>query len=52
MGASLGAKQIPEHWIKPLNDKLYSAVIGFHPIAISECQSHLSRDFGIHRQKV
>ncbi|CAN7350193.1 ADP-ribosylglycohydrolase family protein [Paenibacillus sp. LjRoot153] len=37
MGASLGAKQIPEHWIKPLNDTLYSAVIGFHPIAISEC---------------
>ncbi|MDU0202155.1 ADP-ribosylglycohydrolase family protein [Paenibacillus sp. MAH-36] len=37
MGASLGAKQLPAHWVKPLNDTLYSAVIGFHPIAISEC---------------
>ncbi|WP_435171319.1 ADP-ribosylglycohydrolase family protein [Paenibacillus glycanilyticus] len=37
MGASLGAKQLPAHWVEPLHDTLYSAVIGFHPIAISEC---------------
>lgn len=37
MGASLGAQRLPEHWVKPLNDTLYSEVIGFHPIAISEC---------------
>ncbi|WNR43134.1 ADP-ribosylglycohydrolase family protein [Paenibacillus roseipurpureus] len=37
MGASLGAKSLPSHWVEPLHDTLYSAVIGFHPIAISEC---------------
>ncbi|MFC4776226.1 ADP-ribosylglycohydrolase family protein [Paenibacillus sp. GCM10023252] len=37
MGAALGSKALPEHWVKPLNDQLYSAVTGFHPIAISEC---------------
>lgn len=37
MGALLGAKALPEHWVKPLNDTLHSAVIGFDPIAISEC---------------
>ncbi|MBU3113290.1 ADP-ribosylglycohydrolase family protein [Clostridium lacusfryxellense] len=37
MGALVGAKNIPEKWSKPLNDTLYSAILGFHPIAISEC---------------
>jgi ADP-ribosylglycohydrolase len=37
MGAMLGANQLPPHWIKPLNDTLYSEVYGFHPITISEC---------------
>ncbi|CAM3127780.1 ADP-ribosylglycohydrolase family protein [Paenibacillus lupini] len=37
MGASLGAKHLPSHWVEPLHDTLYSAVIGFHPITISEC---------------
>jgi len=37
MGAFVGAKNIPEKWSKPLNDTLYSAIPGFHPIAISEC---------------
>lgn len=37
MGAALGARKLPEHWTKPLNDTIYSAVIGYHPIAISEC---------------
>lgn len=37
LGATLGAKKLPDHWVKPLHDTLYSAVTGFHPIAISEC---------------
>ena len=37
MGAMYGAKAIPEHWTKPLNDTLYSFIPGFHPITISEC---------------
>lgn len=37
LGAKLGAKRIPEKWAAPLNDTLYSEVIDFHPIAISEC---------------
>ena len=37
MGAKLGAGKIPERWKAPLHDTLYSAVPGFHPIAISEC---------------
>lgn len=37
MGAIIGAKNIPEKWSKPLNDTLYSAIPGFHPIAISRC---------------
>jgi ADP-ribosylglycohydrolase len=37
MGAIVGAKNIPEKWSKPLNDTLYSAIPGFHPIAISKC---------------
>jgi len=37
MGAKVGAKHIPDHWSKPLNDTLYSAIPDFHPIKISEC---------------
>ncbi|MBC7766309.1 MAG: ADP-ribosylglycohydrolase family protein [Hyphomonadaceae bacterium] len=37
MGAKLGTKGIPDTFAKPLNDKLYSAIPEFHPIAISEC---------------
>ncbi len=37
VGAMNGAKAIPEHWKKPLNDTMYSFVPGFHPIAVSEC---------------
>ncbi|WP_298840223.1 hypothetical protein [Clostridium sp.] len=37
MGALVGEKNIPKKWSKPLNDTLYSAIPGFHPIAISEC---------------
>jgi len=36
-GAMLGARQLPGKWTKPLNDKLMSGIIGYHPIAISEC---------------
>jgi ADP-ribosylglycohydrolase len=41
MGALLGAKALPEKWIKPLNDTLYSAVVDFHPIKISECADRM-----------
>lgn len=37
MGAALGANKLPEHWTTKLNDTIYSGVIGYHPIAISEC---------------
>lgn len=37
MGAMLGASQLPEKWVKPFNDTLYSEINGFHPIRISEC---------------
>lgn len=37
LGAKLGAGRIPATWTEPLNDTLYSEVIDFHPIAISEC---------------
>jgi ADP-ribosylglycohydrolase len=37
MGAVVGVVNIPDKWVKPLNDTLYSEVHGFHPISISEC---------------
>ena len=37
LGAKLGAQAIPAHWTEPLHDTLYSAIPGFHPIAIREC---------------
>ncbi len=36
-GAVYGFKAIPRKWTGPLNDTLYAAIPGFHPIAISEC---------------
>jgi hypothetical protein len=36
-GAMLGAKRLPTKWIKPLNDTVYGNIVGYHPIAISEC---------------
>lgn len=41
MGAFLGAAALPEKWIRPLNDTLYSAVVDFHPIKISECADRM-----------
>ncbi|XHR28469.1 MAG: ADP-ribosylglycohydrolase family protein [Chthoniobacteraceae bacterium] len=37
VGAIAGAKQVPSHWAARLNDTLNSEIIGYHPIAISEC---------------
>jgi ADP-ribosylglycohydrolase len=37
LGAKLGASAIADYWKDPLNDTLYSAVPGFHPISILEC---------------
>jgi len=47
-GAMYGAKALPQKWIEPLNDTLYSAIPDFHPIAISECakrSTKLALDF-------
>ena len=35
-GTMLGAKRLPAKWIKPLNDTIYCALPGYHPIAVSE----------------
>ncbi len=37
VGAVCGAKNAPKHWVGRLNDTLNSFVVGYHPIAISEC---------------
>ncbi|MCC5829753.1 MAG: ADP-ribosylglycohydrolase family protein [Phycisphaeraceae bacterium] len=36
VGAAVGAGRLPERWIGPLNDQLYSAILEYHPIPISE----------------
>ena len=36
-GAMLGAKRLPAKWIAPLRDTFYGQIIGYHPIAVSEC---------------
>lgn len=36
-GAMHGAKKIPAKWKDRFNDKLYSQIFDYHPIAISEC---------------
>jgi len=46
MGAKVGAKNIPDHWSKPLNDTLYSAIPDFHPIKISVCAE---RSYGVYK---
>lgn len=35
-GAMLGARQLPGKWIDRLNDTIYCALPGYHPIAVSE----------------
>ncbi|MBP5231129.1 MAG: ADP-ribosylglycohydrolase family protein [Clostridia bacterium] len=37
MGAILGADALPDKWIAPLHDTLYSAIPDFHPVSISSC---------------
>jgi ADP-ribosylglycohydrolase len=37
VGAMTGARNAPQHWTARLNDTLNSEIIGYHPIAISEC---------------
>jgi len=37
LGAMTGAKRLPEHWTGRLHDTLRSEVVGYDPIAISEC---------------
>ncbi len=37
VGAICGARRAPAHWTARLNDTLNSHVVGYHPIAISEC---------------
>jgi len=37
IGAMRGADALPGHWTDRLHDTLYSAIVGYHPIAISEC---------------
>lgn len=37
VGAISGARLAPSHWTARLNDTLNSEIIGYHPIAISEC---------------
>lgn len=37
VGAIAGARNIPSHWSRRLNDTLNSNIPGYHPIAISEC---------------
>lgn len=36
-GAMLGARRLPEKWITPLRDTLRGQVVGYDPIAVSEC---------------
>ncbi len=36
-GAMIGAAKLPQHWVARLNDTLYSQIIDYHPIAISQC---------------
>jgi len=36
LGALLGAKKIPEKWIDPINDTLYTGVQGYNKVKISD----------------
>ncbi len=37
MGAKRGAAALPAAWTARLRDTLYAEIVGFHPIAITEC---------------
>lgn len=37
VGAMTGARRAPAHWTARLNDTLHAEMVGYHPIAISEC---------------
>lgn len=43
VGAIAGAQNAPAHWTARLNDTLMSYVVGYHPIAISECAARSAR---------
>ncbi|HEY5561406.1 MAG TPA: ADP-ribosylglycohydrolase family protein [Clostridiaceae bacterium] len=45
MGAMVGASKIPQKWTAPLNDTLFSDIIDFHPIKISECAERSYKTF-------
>lgn len=36
MGAILDARRLPEKWVKPIDDKIESAILGFHDSRISD----------------
>jgi len=40
VGAISGAANAPGHWVGRFNDTLKSGVVGYDPIAISECAQH------------
>ncbi len=43
MGALLSVEGIPGYLTEPLNDTLYSSIVGFHPISIKECAERTYR---------
>lgn len=48
IGALRGSGEIPEYLSRPLNDTLYSSVVGFHPAGIKECAE---RSFNLFMEK-
>ncbi|WP_145335083.1 ADP-ribosylglycohydrolase family protein [Paenibacillus xylanexedens] len=52
MGARLGAAQLPDSWISPLNDTLYADLVGFDPVSISSCAERSYQVFLKLRDKV
>jgi hypothetical protein len=46
VGAIAGAKRAPQHWTARLNDTLKSSVVGYDPIALSEC-AHRSLEIAL-----
>lgn len=47
MGALVGAKNIPDRWVNPLNDTIYSGIAGSNPVLISQCAA---RSLNVFRQ--
>lgn len=47
MGALLGADNLPSKWMLPLHDTLFSEVIDFNPIAISQCSK---RSYAVYKK--